>query len=136
MSCNPSFGGIGKGKSWKIRRKLRNLNFQAIWSEKLTLWTGCVVGFVINLLSLIKVIIQIFFNLKKDKSNFWALNRAQGPAVLGLRAQIDRKLYKKHIQAEISQTKNLEVFEGEVAEILVKEGRIEGVKMKNDKVIR
>ncbi|EPB70317.1 hypothetical protein ANCCEY_10596 [Ancylostoma ceylanicum] len=43
MSCNPSFGGIGK-----------------------------------------------------------ALNSGQGPAVLGLRAQIDRKLYKAHMQQALS----------------------------------
>ncbi|EPB66190.1 hypothetical protein ANCCEY_14719 [Ancylostoma ceylanicum] len=43
-----------------------------------------------------------------------ALNSGQGPAVLGLRAQIDRKLYKAHMQQEISSTANLDIVEGSV----------------------
>ncbi len=38
------------------------------------------------------------------------LNRTKGPAVRGPRAQSDRKLYKKHMQEEIENTKNLELL--------------------------
>lgn len=64
------------------------------------------------------------------------MNRAQGPAVLGLRAQIDRKLYKTQMQNEINSTKRLEILEGEVAELLVENGKIVGIRMMNETVIR
>lgn len=50
------------------------------------------------------------------------MNRRKGPAVWGLRAQIDRKLYKKHMQAELfKNTPNLSVIEGSVDNILLNE---------------
>lgn len=48
------------------------------------------------------------------------MNRRKGPAVWGLRAQIDRKLYKKHMQVELfKNTPNLSVIEGSVDNILL-----------------
>lgn len=47
------------------------------------------------------------------------LNRAKGPAVWGPRAQIDRALYKKHMQAEILNTKNLTVEAHSVEDLIV-----------------
>lgn len=84
MSCNPSFGGIGKGHLIREVDALDGL---------------C--GRICD----------------KSAITYQALNRGQGPAVLGLRAQIDRKLYKKFMQEEMFNMKNLEIFEGEVEEL-------------------
>ena len=58
---------------------------------------------------------------------FRLLNRSKGPAVQGPRAQADRKLYRKAMQAAISATANLEVIEGAVEDLLVENGRVAGI---------
>ncbi|KAL5513976.1 hypothetical protein ACEPAG_2737 [Sanghuangporus baumii] len=49
---------------------------------------------------------------------FQILNRSKGPAVWGQRAQIDRKLYKTHMQHELFNYRNLEVRAGSVFDLL------------------
>ena len=46
------------------------------------------------------------------------LNRTKGPAVRGPRAQSDRKLYKKHMQEEIENTKNLDLLFDPVEDLI------------------
>ena len=58
---------------------------------------------------------------------FRVLNRRKGPAVRGPRAQADRKLYRRAMQAAISAQANLDVIEGEVDDLEVSNGRISGV---------
>jgi len=58
---------------------------------------------------------------------FRVLNRAKGPAVRGPRAQADRKLYRTAMQAAIRDTTNLEVVEGEAADLLIETGRVTGI---------
>jgi tRNA uridine 5-carboxymethylaminomethyl modification enzyme len=67
--------------------------------------------------------------LAADKSGiqFRLLNRRKGPAVRGPRTQSDRKLYQNAIHEAIDAQENLEVVEGEVADLLVADGRIGGV---------
>ncbi|MES2599845.1 MAG: tRNA uridine-5-carboxymethylaminomethyl(34) synthesis enzyme MnmG [Pseudomonadota bacterium] len=60
---------------------------------------------------------------------FRVLNRRKGPAVRGPRAQIDRKLYAVAMQAEIRETPNLTVIEGEADELLLSAGRICGIRL-------
>ena len=55
------------------------------------------------------------------------LNRSRGPAVHGPRAQMDRALYRKHMQAALQAQENLEVLGGEVADLLVEKDRVRGV---------
>ncbi|MES2905758.1 MAG: tRNA uridine-5-carboxymethylaminomethyl(34) synthesis enzyme MnmG [Pseudomonadota bacterium] len=60
---------------------------------------------------------------------FRLLNRSKGPAVRGPRAQADRKLYRKSMQREIRAQKNLDVVEGEAADLIVENGRCIGIEM-------
>ncbi|KAK6062086.1 tRNA uridine 5-carboxymethylaminomethyl modification enzyme GidA, partial [Cooperia oncophora] len=101
MSCNPSFGGIGKGHLIREVDALDGLCGRICDQSAIT---------------------------------YQALNSGQGPAVLGLRAQIDRTLYKAHMQKEISNTENLEVVEGGVQMLTVENGnerRVTGVILEN-----
>ncbi len=67
---------------------------------------------------------------------FKLLNRSKGPAVHGPRAQADRKLYRQAMQAAIRETRNLEVLEGGVEDLIVREGRVEGVVLANGDEVR
>ncbi len=58
---------------------------------------------------------------------FRMLNRSKGPAVWGPRAQIDRKLYRQAMQAEILNHDNLEVIAEGIEDVLVTEDKVGGV---------
>ena len=58
---------------------------------------------------------------------FRVLNRSKGPAVQGPRAQADRKLYRKAMQAAIFTTPALEVIEAAVEDLTVTDGTVSGV---------
>ncbi|WP_333817842.1 tRNA uridine-5-carboxymethylaminomethyl(34) synthesis enzyme MnmG, partial [Tabrizicola sp.] len=58
---------------------------------------------------------------------FRLLNRRKGPAVQGPRAQIDRRLYREAMRAELLATPGLEVIEGEVAGLRLVGGKVAGV---------
>jgi tRNA uridine 5-carboxymethylaminomethyl modification enzyme len=62
---------------------------------------------------------------------FRVLNRAKGPAVRGPRAQADRNLYREAMQATIGEIENLSVIEAEAADILLENGRVEGITTTN-----
>ncbi|HMJ43226.1 MAG TPA: tRNA uridine-5-carboxymethylaminomethyl(34) synthesis enzyme MnmG [Pseudolabrys sp.] len=66
---------------------------------------------------------------------FRVLNRRKGPAVRGPRAQADRKLYAAAMQAEIRAIPNLEVIEAEADDLVIKDGRVVGVKFKDGREI-
>jgi tRNA uridine 5-carboxymethylaminomethyl modification enzyme len=58
---------------------------------------------------------------------FRVLNRSKGPAVQGPRAQADRKLYRKAMQAAIAATPGLEVIEAAVEDLTVEDGVVTGI---------
>lgn len=58
---------------------------------------------------------------------FRLLNRSKGPAVQGPRAQADRALYRRAMQAAIRETEGLTVVEGGVEDLIVSGGRVAGV---------
>jgi tRNA uridine 5-carboxymethylaminomethyl modification enzyme len=66
---------------------------------------------------------------------FRVLNRRKGPAVRGPRAQADRKLYAAAMQRAIRETPNLTVIEAEADDLIVKNGRIAGLRLADSREI-
>lgn len=56
------------------------------------------------------------------------LNRGKGPAVHSLRVQADRVMYHNYMKNVCEKQKNLFVKQAEIAEIIVEEGKIVGVR--------
>jgi len=67
---------------------------------------------------------------------FRVLNRRKGPAVRGPRAQADRKLYAAAMQAAIAATPQLAVIEGEADDLIIADGRVIGVGLKDGRQLR
>lgn len=88
MSCNPSFGGIGKGH---LIREIDALDG--------------VCGRICDI----------------SGSFYKVLNTKKGAAVRGHRAQMDRNLYRKNMQAEIVATPNLSIKCASVDDLIVEE---------------
>uniref|UniRef100_A0A915AZ10 Protein MTO1 homolog, mitochondrial n=1 Tax=Parascaris univalens TaxID=6257 RepID=A0A915AZ10_PARUN len=108
MSCNPSFGGIGKGH---LIREVDAMDG--------------VCGRICDQAAI----------------TYQALNVGQGPAVLGLRAQIDRSLYKRHMRKEIVEnTPNLRVIEGSVEDLAIERAEdgslcVAGVRLEDGRIL-
>ena len=66
--------------------------------------------------------------------HYRVLNLSKGPAVWGIRAQIDRSLYKNNMYNFISKS-NIEIIEDEVVDIITKNSKAIGVKTLNNKDI-
>jgi tRNA uridine 5-carboxymethylaminomethyl modification enzyme len=58
---------------------------------------------------------------------FRLLNRSKGAAVRGPRAQIDRRLYREAMQAELAATENLTIAAAAVEDLIVVDGQVAGV---------
>lgn len=108
MSCNPSFGGIGKGHLMREVDALDGL------CGRICDQSG--VQYKVNLNN------QQFEHL--NVIDIQVLNKRKGPAVWGLRAQIDRKLYKKHLQRELFEnTDNLDILQASVDDLIIENQR-------------
>ena len=67
---------------------------------------------------------------------FRLLNASKGPAVRGLRAQADRKLYKVAINKLLKKEKNLTIVQDEAIDLkLKKDNTISGIIMKNKGIV-
>ncbi|HEX2279500.1 MAG TPA: tRNA uridine-5-carboxymethylaminomethyl(34) synthesis enzyme MnmG [Candidatus Tectomicrobia bacterium] len=58
---------------------------------------------------------------------FKMLNRSKGPAVQGNRAQADKPMYRLQMKATLEQQDRLEIKQGTVERLLLRDGRITGV---------
>src|ERR1700722_18971406 len=58
---------------------------------------------------------------------FRVLNRSKGPAVRGPRAQADRKLYRQAMQEALLNQPNLDIRALAVEDLLLENGRAEGI---------
>lgn len=67
--------------------------------------------------------------IDKAGIQFRMLNLSKGPAVRGPRAQADRELYKKYMLQALKDTPNLEIKEGAVEGLLIKDNVVCGVKL-------
>ncbi len=63
---------------------------------------------------------------------FRLLNRKKGPAVQGPRAQADRAVYRKQMRAELSAAINLYIVVGEAIDLIMKDDRVYGVKLRDN----
>jgi tRNA uridine 5-carboxymethylaminomethyl modification enzyme len=67
---------------------------------------------------------------------FRVLNRRKGPAVRGPRAQADRARYAAAMQEAIRATPNLSVIEAEADDLIVAEGRVTGLRLRDGRALR
>lgn len=69
----------------------------------------------------------------KTGIQFRILNLSKGPAVWSSRAQVDRNDYNLYMKNLIE--KNVEVFEGEVTDLIIENGIVKGVEVTGEKLI-
>lgn len=72
-----------------------------------------------------------------DKSHFQIkmLNNSKGPAVRSLRAQADKRVYPKVMKEYLHKTKNLEIKEGMVEDLIIENSKIKGIILENGEKI-
>ncbi|MGZ4998674.1 MAG: tRNA uridine-5-carboxymethylaminomethyl(34) synthesis enzyme MnmG [Methylomonas sp.] len=66
--------------------------------------------------------------IDKGGIQFRILNGSKGPAVRATRAQADRQLYKQAVRTALENQPNLALFQQTVSDLIVKGGRVTGVK--------
>lgn len=67
-------------------------------------------------------------NIDKTFIQSKMLNKSKGPAVHSLRAQADKYEYTKEMRKVLENQDNLTIKQGEIAEILMEDGKVSGVK--------
>jgi len=67
---------------------------------------------------------------------FKMLNKSKGPAVWSPRAQIDKDLYPLYVQRLLYKTKNLTIVEATAWEIIIKNGKVQGILTTDNEIIK
>lgn len=73
-----------------------------------------------------KIIDRTYLNIRR-------INESRGPAVLALRAQADKRLYQAEMTLVLEREPNLTVKQGLVSDLLVRDQKVIGVKLKSDR---
>ena len=68
--------------------------------------------------------------------HFRTLNKKKGPAVWSTRSQADRDLYKTFIQKEIKSQEHLNILDGEVIDIIIKDNSVTGIELVNGSILK
>ena len=68
--------------------------------------------------------------------HFRTLNKKKGPAVWATRSQADRDLYKTFIQKEIRSQEHLNILDGEVIDIIIKDNTVTGIELVNGSILK
>ena len=74
-------------------------------------------------------------NADKATLQIKLLNTKKGPAVQALRAQADKNIYPQEMLKTLKSTKNLELKEALVEDLIVKDNKVEGVILSNNEEI-
>ncbi|RKD22244.1 tRNA uridine 5-carboxymethylaminomethyl modification enzyme [Caminicella sporogenes DSM 14501] len=77
---------------------------------------------------------EMGLNIDKAFIQSRMLNTAKGPAVHSLRAQADKHLYHIEMKKTLENEPNLDVKQGEVIELIVENGRVKGVVLKQGSI--
>ena len=74
-------------------------------------------------------------NADKSLLQIKMLNSAKGPAVRSLRAQADKITYPKEMLKTLNNQENLEILEGIVEDLIIKDNKVQGIILENGKKI-
>ncbi len=78
---------------------------------------------------------EIGFATDNTGIQFRMINTKKGPAVQALRAQVDREGYREWMCHVLNEEPNVSVMEGEVVDVVVDGGVVQGVVLKNGTVV-
>lgn len=78
---------------------------------------------------------EMGINADKSQIQIKILNDAKGPAIRALRAQADKVDYPKNMQKTLKNTRNLEIKEAMVEDLIVDNNKIKGVVLEDDEQI-
>ena len=78
---------------------------------------------------------EMGINADKSQIQIKILNDAKGPAIRALRAQADKVDYPKNMQETLKNTRNLEIKEAMVEDLIVDNNKIKGVVLEGDEQI-
>ena len=78
---------------------------------------------------------EMGINTDKSHIQLKMLNTKKGPAVRALRAQADKITYPKEMLKTLQNTKNLEIKEAIVEDLIVQENKVQGVKLETKEEI-